>query len=191
MKTSPVSYQMFLKARTSGEKPQKPIQEEAWDRGSFLHLGPSSSSRMVTASAPKRHWGTARELEALWWAQGDRHESAGEGTTTWWRRGPGHSNWQFFLSSSLFRGYNAAFRLANLIFNALSASDIPWGLSLKEKKTFLARLRGMWDLSSPTQGSNLCPLQWKRGVLTTEPPGKFLFFFLPWGFLFLLILIEG
>ena len=29
------------------------------------------------------------------------------------------------LSSSLFHGYNAAFRLANLISNALSASDIP------------------------------------------------------------------
>ena len=24
----------------------------------------------------------------------------------------------------------------------------------------------------PDQGSNLCPLQWKRGVLTTGPPGK-------------------
>ena len=24
----------------------------------------------------------------------------------------------------------------------------------------------------PNQGSNLCPLQWKRGVLTTELPGK-------------------
>ena len=24
----------------------------------------------------------------------------------------------------------------------------------------------------PNQGSNLCPLQWKRGVLTTGPPGK-------------------
>ena len=25
----------------------------------------------------------------------------------------------------------------------------------------------------PDQGSNLCPLQWKHGILTTEPPGKF------------------
>ena len=24
----------------------------------------------------------------------------------------------------------------------------------------------------PDQGSNLCPLQWKSGVLTTGPPGK-------------------
>ena len=24
----------------------------------------------------------------------------------------------------------------------------------------------------PSQGSNLCPLQWKRGVLTTGPPRK-------------------
>ena len=27
------------------------------------------------------------------------------------------------------------------------------------------------------QGLNLCPLHWKLGVLTTGPPGKFLFFF--------------
>ena len=30
----------------------------------------------------------------------------------------------------------------------------------------------MQDLSSPTQGLNLCPLQWKHGVLSTGPPGK-------------------
>ena len=36
---------------------------------------------------------------------------------------------------------------------------------------FLAVPHGMWDLSSP-QGLNPCPLQWKRGVLTTGPPGK-------------------
>ena len=31
-----------------------------------------------------------------------------------------------------------------------------------------------WHVGSqfPHQGSNLCPLQWKRGVLTIEPPGK-------------------
>ena len=28
------------------------------------------------------------------------------------------------------------------------------------------------DLSSPDQGSNPCPLQWKHRVLTTGPPGK-------------------
>ena len=63
----------------------------------------------------------------------------------------------------------------------------------KRKKTFLARLRGMWDLSSLTQGSNLCPLQWKRGVLITEPPGKFLFFSSHEVLFFfnLFILIEG
>lgn len=27
----------------------------------------------------------------------------------------------------------------------------------------------VWDLSSPNQGSNPCPLQWKVGVLTTAP----------------------
>ena len=31
---------------------------------------------------------------------------------------------------------------------------------------------GMWDLSSPDQGSNLGILHWKHGILTTEPPGK-------------------
>ena len=32
----------------------------------------------------------------------------------------------------------------------------------------------MWPAGSelPDQGSNLCPLQWKRGVLTTGPPGN-------------------
>ena len=30
----------------------------------------------------------------------------------------------------------------------------------------------MRDLSSPDPGLNLCPLQWKAGVLTTGPPGK-------------------
>ena len=30
----------------------------------------------------------------------------------------------------------------------------------------------MWDLSSLNQGSNLCLLHWKHGVLTTEPAGK-------------------
>ena len=36
--------------------------------------------------------------------------------------------------------------------------------------------------SFPDQGSNLCPLQWKHGVLTTGLPGKFprhFFFFVP------------
>ena len=26
---------------------------------------------------------------------------------------------------------------------------------------FLAKLQDMWDLISPDQGSNLCPMQWK------------------------------
>ena len=32
----------------------------------------------------------------------------------------------------------------------------------------------MWHEESqfPDQGLNLCPLQWKHGVLTTGPPGK-------------------
>ena len=34
---------------------------------------------------------------------------------------------------------------------------------------FLAALCGMWDLSSPDQGSNSCPLPWERKVLTTLP----------------------
>ena len=37
---------------------------------------------------------------------------------------------------------------------------------------FFAALRGMWDLSSPNQGSNSCPQQWMLGVLTTGPPEK-------------------
>ena len=37
---------------------------------------------------------------------------------------------------------------------------------------FLAALRGLWDLSSPTRDRTRAPLQWKRGVLTTGPPGN-------------------
>ena len=36
---------------------------------------------------------------------------------------------------------------------------------------FLAAMHGMWD-QIPDQGSNLCPVQWKNGFLTTGPPGK-------------------
>ena len=36
---------------------------------------------------------------------------------------------------------------------------------------------GMWDLSSQTKGSNPRPLQWKRRLLTTGPPGKSLYSF--------------
>ena len=39
----------------------------------------------------------------------------------------------------------------------------------------LAMPHSMGDLSSPTRDQTLCPLQWKRGVLTTGPPGKSLF----------------
>ena len=35
---------------------------------------------------------------------------------------------------------------------------------------FFAIPRGMWNF--PDQGLNPCPLQWKRGVLSTGPPGK-------------------
>ena len=34
---------------------------------------------------------------------------------------------------------------------------------------------GLGDLIFPTKGSNVGPLQWKHGVLTTGPPGKALF----------------
>ena len=37
---------------------------------------------------------------------------------------------------------------------------------------FFAVPGGMWDFLSPTKGTNLCPLHWKRGFLTTGPPGK-------------------
>ena len=36
---------------------------------------------------------------------------------------------------------------------------------------FLVALRSMRNF--PNQGSNLCPLQCKCGLLTTGPPGKF------------------
>ena len=36
---------------------------------------------------------------------------------------------------------------------------------------FLATPHGTWDLSSPMR-DRMHPLQWKRGVLTTELPGK-------------------
>ena len=35
---------------------------------------------------------------------------------------------------------------------------------------FLAALQGMWNFLD--QESNLCPLQWKRGILTIGPLGK-------------------
>ena len=47
---------------------------------------------------------------------------------------------------------------------------------LTEKKSldhfffFLATPCSMWNF--PEQGSSLCPLHWKCGVLTTGPPGK-------------------
>ena len=34
----------------------------------------------------------------------------------------------------------------------------------------MAALHDLWNF--PDQGLNLCPLQWKHGVLTTGPPGK-------------------
>ena len=34
-----------------------------------------------------------------------------------------------------------------------------------------------WGIQLPDQISNLCPLHWKRGVLTTGPPGKAPYFF--------------
>ena len=37
---------------------------------------------------------------------------------------------------------------------------------------FLATLRSSQDLSFPDQGSNPCPLQWQRSVLTSGPAGK-------------------
>ena len=37
---------------------------------------------------------------------------------------------------------------------------------------FLAELHGLQNLI-PSQGSNLCRLQWKHGVLTTEPSRKY------------------
>ena len=37
---------------------------------------------------------------------------------------------------------------------------------------FLAVLRGLQDFSFLDQGSNPCPLQWKRRALTTGPPGN-------------------
>ena len=42
----------------------------------------------------------------------------------------------------------------------------------------------MRDLSLPNQGSNLRPLQWKCGVLTTGLPGRFLFHFPSFFFFF-------
>ena len=42
---------------------------------------------------------------------------------------------------------------------------------------FLAIPLGMWDLNSPTRNLNLCPLKWKRRVLTTGLLEKALEFF--------------
>ena len=44
--------------------------------------------------------------------------------------------------------------------------------TLWTKIFFGAILHGMRDLKLPNQGLNPCLLQWKRGVLTTRPPGK-------------------
>ena len=41
---------------------------------------------------------------------------------------------------------------------------------------FLAVSSSLWDLSSPSQASNLCPLHWEHWVPTTGPPGKSLIY---------------
>ena len=38
------------------------------------------------------------------------------------------------------------------------------------KFLYLARSHSIWDLTSPTRDQNLCFLQWKLSVLTTERP---------------------
>ena len=49
---------------------------------------------------------------------------------------------------------------------------------------FLATPCVMQDLSSPYQGLNWLPLQWKQGILTTGPPGSpKSWFSMPWTFL--------
>ena len=37
---------------------------------------------------------------------------------------------------------------------------------------FQARILALLQRNFLTQGSNPCPVQWKRGVLTTGPPGR-------------------
>ena len=50
-----------------------------------------------------------------------------------------------------------------------------WGIQSthKELNTTEAteHTHGLWDLSSPSQGSNPHSLWWKHGALTTGPPG--------------------
>ena len=40
---------------------------------------------------------------------------------------------------------------------------------MRSELFFWATPHGMWDLN---QGLNRCPLPWKRGLLTTGPPGN-------------------
>ena len=44
--------------------------------------------------------------------------------------------------------------------------------NLKKIYLFMAMLGGLRDLCSPIRDRTCAPLQWKRGVLTTGPPGK-------------------
>ena len=37
---------------------------------------------------------------------------------------------------------------------------------------FFAFPGGMWDFRSPIRGTDLCPLHWQCGFLTTGPPGN-------------------
>ena len=71
----------------------------------------------------------------------------------------------------------SVFLMLTPLFCSLSQSDgISVSSSTHWKKIsgslffFLATPCSMWNF--PEQGSSLCPLHWKCGVLTTGPPGK-------------------
>ena len=60
-----------------------------------------------------------------------------------------------------------AYKYHSLVFTSMV---VGWGVG--GGVFFLAELHSRQDLSSPNQGLNPCPLQWKCRVLTTGPPGK-------------------
>ena len=65
--------------------------------------------------------------------------------------------------------YRDILRVNNIAYPPSSKATNVYFIFMKKKFFFfLAAPHGVRDLSSPTWGSNLCPLQWKRGILTTR-----------------------
>ena len=82
------------------------------------------------------------------------------------------------MRTEILYGYVCTYTYVN-ICNASHMTLIPLFLSfIYLNFYFLAVPCSTWDFSFPNQGSNLYPLHWKHGVLTTGSPGKPLSFFI-------------